>query len=41
MIGLEAHKIQGGRWALPENYNADPGAYENWWMIATNFVYSF
>jgi len=41
MIGVEAHKIQGGRWALPENYNADRGAYENWWIIATNFAYFF
>lgn len=41
MIGLEAHKIQGGRWALPENYNADRGAYENWWIITTNFAYFF
>jgi len=41
MIGVEAHKIQGGRWVEPQDFNADPNAYKNWYMIAVNAVYFF
>ena len=41
MVGIEAHHINGGRWANVADYTADPNAYKDWWMIATNFAYYF
>ena len=41
MFGIEAHHINGGRWANVADYVADPNAYKDWWMIATNFAYYF
>lgn len=40
-VGAEIHKIQGGRWANPNDYFSDPNSFKNWYMIGVNFAYFF
>jgi hypothetical protein len=41
MIGVEGHMIQGGRWAMPDDFRADPTSYKEWYMVGVNAVYFF
>lgn len=40
-VGVEGHHINGARWVASDVRNANPDAFKDWWMIATNVVYFF
>jgi len=38
---VEGHRVSGGRWVSPDDFQRNPNAYKDWWMIGANLVYFF